>query len=246
MKYFLSALVAGVITGALVFFLLQNSMEQKKRENELRDLKNVELSVQKKFDEITLRLSSQLQSFAKAVANDRDFSLRLLVENDRSSPDITRMAQDFLAPMNFSFLEITDSSFEVLSSGHFPANAGNSIIDKAGRLSEKPVLLEDNVMGSEKLTLQLKEPLQIAEIPFYVMGGVEVNEKFLASLSPREGVTVLLRRGNDYLGKTEVHSVSEIRNHKILINDNEYYAAQLSLPYSGDGDAPVLIIVLEK
>jgi hypothetical protein len=43
--------------------------------------------------------------------------------------------------MDFSVLEITDSKFNILSSGHFVANAGNSITEKAKLNNELRALM---------------------------------------------------------------------------------------------------------
>ena len=245
MKYVITVLVTLLLVGALVFILFQQRSKKEIARAKVRELKQVEQSVQKRFQGLTSQLSAQLTSFATSVASNRNFSLRLLVENDRSSPDITEMAVHFRGPMGFSVLEITDSAYVILSSGHFPASAGNRIEEKAAQLTSEPLILTDNVMGAPKLTMQLKKKFHIAEIPFYVIGGLEIHDQFLSGLCPREGVMILLKTGNEYLGKPGIRSISEVKDSKIFINDKEYYATQMGLPLAG-GETASLIIVLEK
>jgi len=96
------------------------------------------------------------------------------------------------------------------------------------------------------LTIQAKKGFKIMDIPFFVLGGMKIDEKFLSSLTPYPKVSVLLKRGGEYSGRADIHSISDVKDNTILINDKEYLAAEIALPYSGDGDKPVLIVVLDR
>jgi len=243
MKIILPILTA-LIVGITSFYFFQKNINEQKLDFELQKLRIAEKTVKQNLDQLSDRISRQLNAFAETVAGDKVFALRVLAENDRSSTDVTELASRFISPMDFSVLEITDAEFNILSSGHFVANAGNSVTEKE-RLTSKPTCFDDNIMGQQRLTLQSRERFTISEIPFFVLGGVEVDEKFLRSLTPNSDVSVLLKRGKQYWGKADISSISEVNNDRILINDKEYWAAEIKLPYIGTDEAPSLIIFME-
>jgi hypothetical protein len=124
---------------------------------------------------------------------------------------------------------------------------GNSVASKGELLSDEPVVLIDRIMGGEVLSFQAKCSFTIAEsITFCAMGGVVIDEKWLKRLSPREGVTVLLKQGATVLGLNNVKTISEVKEGKVIINDKEYAAVEIPLPHAGSAEAPSLIAVLKK
>jgi hypothetical protein len=203
-------------------------------------------SVTKRLQELSRDIAERLAAFSDEVGSDQLFSLRLLVENNRSSPEVAQKAGRFLKPMGFTLLDVTDSAFVILSSGEFPASAGQNVSQKVKLLADEPKILEDNIVGQKVLTFQAKHTFLIAgSIPFYALGGVTVDERFHEGLSPRSGVRVLLKQGTEVVGMASVRTISEVKNGKVIINDKEYPAFETPLPYAGSGDAPRLIIVLE-
>ena len=92
--------------------------------------------------------------------------------------------------MGFSVLELTIQLYNSLFR-HFP-NAGNSIPQKPIVLEEPGIYLE-NMMGEEVLTLQAIKRFEIADIPFFAVGGLKIDQNFLDMLSPGIGIGVLLR-----------------------------------------------------
>lgn len=243
MKIILPILTA-LIVGIVSFYLFQKKISEQNLDYKIQKLRIAEKTVQQNLDQLFDKISRQLNAFAETVAGDKIFALRVLAENDRSSTDVTELASRFILPMDFSVLEITDSKFNILSSGHFVANAGNSVTEKE-KLTSEPTCFDDNIMGQQQLTLQSRIRFTISEIPFFVLGGVEVNEKILRSLTPNSDVSVLLKRGNKYCGKSDISSISEVNNNRIIINDKEYWAAELKLPYIGTDEVPSLIIYME-
>lgn len=246
MKY-LFPVFSTIISAALVFFFMFRSINNQKEQFQIEKLEFAKQCIENRFEEYKVRIENQLTAFSQAVTSNRIFSLRLLVENDRSSIDITELASRYLKPMGFSVLDIADSEEVILSSGHFPANAGNRLGSNTDKLSLDPSIVDEFVMGSSKMILKAKKEFKIADIPFLAVGGIEVNEGFLNNLIPCDGVKVILKRENEYYGIPDIHSVSEIKEKKIIINDNEYFAAQFELPYVGEEDkSPVLIVILEQ
>lgn len=245
MKY-CAAFIAGVLVAAGIFFFVMR--HQAARRNEtfgVRDLLSTRDAVVRRLEETDRDITTRLAAFAGVVSDDQMFSLRLIVENNVSAPEVTGKAAQFMGPMGFSLLEITDASYTILSSGHFPASRGESIRDNAQRLSDEPALAEETVMGRKLLTLQARTSFTIADsIRFYALGGVTVDEQFLAALSPREDVKIMLKTGDEIIGMKDVRTISEVKDGTVIINGKKYPAFQVSLAAVGFDHAPVLIVAV--
>jgi hypothetical protein len=240
----ITPVICSLITGVLVFLVMQTRYETAIKKQRGMELQNAVQSVQRELRELSGQMSERLAAFTDDIAADRDFSIKLLVENDRSAPVIAESAVRYKGAMGFDLLQLVDSAGRILSSGQFPASAGSSAAPLLSLLSETPVMVEDNVIGTQVLTFQMKKTFKIAEIPFYAVGGVMVDEKFLAKISQGERVHVVLRKGESVMGMQNVKSISTVTKNRILINDKEFSAQEIQVPFTGDGDAPRLIVVI--
>jgi hypothetical protein len=239
-------LIGALLCGSITFFVMKKRTFRKDLGSDLQQLNAAELSVKKRLTMLDTKLSAQLSAFSEAVSSDKDFSIKLLVENDKSSSDVVEIAGRYLKAMDFSVLEVVDSSNTIISSGHFPASAGLNDKDHITQLSSEPAAAIENVMGNQLLAFQLKKEFKIADYLFYAVGGIEINDKFFSELAPFENVKVLLKLGNKYIGMNDIRSISEIKDHKIIINDKEYFATQFPFPsVKSNGDA-LLLVVIEK
>lgn len=243
MKIILPVITA-LLAGAAVFFIVRPhqkpSVETTACSEALLCGQEVSLRLHQMSDDIGARLSA----FAAEVALDQMFSLRLLAEDNRSAPEVSAKAGQFIKPMGFSVLTIIDSASLILSSGDFPASTGNSVAKKAALLADQPKFIIDHIMGKDVVTLQAKKAVRIVDsIPFYALGGIAIDEAVLSGLSPREGVTVLLKQGSTITGMPGIKTITAIKDNKIVINDTEYGASQINLPFIGDGEPPVLIVI---
>jgi hypothetical protein len=192
-------------------------------------------------------IAERLAAFAEATKSDQMFSLRLIAENNPSAPEVNARASEFLGPMGFSFLDITDSAGTILSSGRFPASAGNSIAKKMAQLSGEPRFIEDNIIDVAVPTLQAECSFKVADsITFHARGGIIIDSALLSRLSPCEGVKVFLRYDTTIMGLPNVQKISDVRNRRIVINDKEYPAVQLPLATVDGKTEPLLIVVLMK
>jgi hypothetical protein len=201
----------------------------------------IELVVQKNIRQISDDIENRLSSFADAVAEDRVFSLRLLGEQDRSSPDVTQFASRFIKPMNFSILDIVDSSFSVVSSGQFTANAGSNVTEKISALEKKPGFYKDKIMGESVLTFQARKAFKIADIPFYVSGGCFVNKQFLEKVAPNDSCSLFLKIGDEIFGNDTIRTVSDLKGHTMIINDKKYEAVIVPVQ-SGTKSSPQIVV----
>lgn len=236
-----------LITGAVVLFAVCQQPDRAAAVCPAGELAFCKEEVSKRLRELSDNIGARLSAFASEVAGDQLFSLRLLAENNRSAPEVTAKAGQFIKPMGFSVLTILDSASLILSSGDFPASAGNSALQKAALLGDEPKFIVDHISGKGVLTLQAKRAIRIVDsIPFYILGGIAIDDTVLARLSPREGVIVLLKQGGAIAGMPDVKTITEVKDDKIVINDKEYGAFQVPLPFAGGGEAPVLIVIVQQ
>ena len=247
MRYAICIIAAAILAGASVFLIMQRQTRSSQIISAAGELAALRQTVEKRLGETVADIGDRLAAFAREVSTDQQFSLKLLVENNVSAPEVTGKAAKFLGPMGFSLLAIADSAGVILSSGHFPASAGNSMASKLSKLSATPAVIEDNMMGQNVLTLQAKKTFSIADnIHFTAVGGMIIDDTFLQTLSPRPGVSVLFKQGGTITGMEHVKAISELKNNRIIINDREYPAFELPLDYAGDSLAPVLIVAVTK
>ena len=232
-----------VFLSALCLFTCQSLRKQ--NEATYRELAFVKQSVEQQINSQTDCIAKQIAGFASVVAGDREFSMKLLVEKEKSAPEVTEIAQRYLAPMALSILSITDSQYVLLSCGHFPANAG-SVFESARMLGDKPAFIIDNVKGETVLTLQSKVRFKILDAVFYACGGMAVGKDFLGRLTCWPGYSILIKQGTTVLGMEKVESISDIKDSTILLNNVRYPAAAIALPFAGTGDAPQCIIMPNK
>jgi hypothetical protein len=244
MKIAITALVTAVVVGGLLVFLMITRQQKADNAAKLSLLTAMEQTVQKELQEASSHIERQLQEFSEVIAADKQFSLKILVENDRSSQLVTEMAEKFMGPMGFSVLEISDASHRILSSGHFPASAGNSNQAKMELLTSEASAVDENIMGTPTLTIQAKSGFAIAGFNFYTSGGITLDDAFLRRLTPNDAVTLLLKHGEEYIGKDGIRSISPITDHQIIINDKELPASELVIPSSGDAGELKLIVIL--
>lgn len=235
-----------LISGAAVLFALCQQPKHTDAGCPSGELAFCKETVSKRIKEMSEDVGTRLSAFAAEVMADQLFSLRLLVENNRSAPEVTGKAGQFIKPMGFSVLTVLDSASIILSSGDFSASTGNSALKKASLLSEEPTFIVDQIMGKSVLTLQAKKAIKIVDsIPLFVLGGIVIDEGVLARLSPCQGVTVLLKQGSAITGMAGVRTITGVLDNKIVINDKTYGAFQVDLPFAGEGDRPVLIVIIQ-
>ncbi len=207
------------------------------------ELAFVKQAVEKQLSNQMDLVLCQMGGFAAVVAADREFSMKLLVDNDKSAPEVTEIAQRYLAPMAFSILSVTDSQYVILSCGHFPANTG-TVFSAARSLGATPAFIMDNVKGQSVLTLQAKARFTILDTAvFFACGGLTVGKDFLSRLVCWPGYSILLKQGKTVIGMEKVESISDIKDGSVLLNNTAYPAASITLPYAGEGDAPSLIVI---
>ncbi len=242
----LIALAVGCITAGILLFAVNRKIAPLNRDYALKELIVSANAVTKHVDNLSEQLLSQLSGFCSIVADDRDFAMKLIVEQDYSAQEVTDIAGKYIRAMGFDFLEVTDKKYRILSSGHFPASAGNKATGKSMLPDKAATFIDDNVKGTEVLALQAKIPFTCADVPLYAIGGINVNAAFLAELRPHDGVRILLKQGNEIAGMDDIETMSEIKDNTIIINDKTLLATSLTLSWAGEGDKPEIILLMEQ
>ncbi|MFP4164970.1 MAG: hypothetical protein ACLFQB_14960 [Chitinispirillaceae bacterium] len=241
---FLIPLFTAALAAAGTYYYLQNGTDKTVHEQPDYRVEIAHQTVRTRLDDLNQEIENRLSAFAEVLQTDREFSMKLLLEKDPNSQKVKKTAQRFIKPLGFSFLEITDENGEILSSGHFPASAGQSSKKKVNALNGSPSTFLDKFRGEQILTYQAKKAFQLLESRLNVIGGIRFNEEFLEELGEYASAKVILKDGMTIIGKDDIHSISEMRDKKIIINNREYDAASIPLP-SADGADRTLIILPE-
>jgi hypothetical protein len=245
MKILTHALTA-VLAAALVLWFVTSRLPAVMEDEAAMDLVHASQAAEKCLEDLSSRLQRQLGAFGEAVAEDRDFAMKLIVEEDTSASEVAGIAGRYMGPMGLDVLEIAASNHVVLSSGHFPARAGEFAAGKSELVDSRPTCLFENIKGEERLTLQAGSAFGFAEQRFYCTGGVIVDEALLQRLTPRAGVRVILRHGDNVTGFDNVETMSAIENHRIIINDTTYLASAIPLPTAGLDEPLELIVLMDE
>lgn len=202
-------------------------------------------AVDKGVDDMAQRLETQLKGLGEAIEFERDFAMKLLVERDSMAAAITEIAGQYMKPMGFSALDIIASSGTVLSSGHFPARAGNLAAAKAAQLDSGAMFVYENFRGRQVLTFQAKRSITASGAKLAAIGGFAVDSAFLQQLRPHGGVRILLRIGAEIIGRSDIETISPITNNTIIINDSTFNAASATLPAAGIDERAEIIVYSE-
>lgn len=239
-------IVVALVTAIAVLVWVNGQLKPLNRSCTLKELASTKAAVEKNIDDIAKGLLKQLKGFCASVADDRDFAMKCIVEKDYSAPEVAEIAASYMKAMGFSFLEITDADFRILSSGHFPASAGNNSLQKGNLPDSSASIMFDNIKGVDVLSLQIKIPFSCAGSPFYCIGGVVVDDDFIAGLVPHQNTRLILKHGREIIGMEDIETMSELKDNGIIINDKSWLAESLILPWVGEADAPELIILSEE
>ena len=233
--------IAVLVTAAVVCSLWFLRASHAAQESSAGQLAFVKQLVEQQLAARTEGLARQVAGFSSVVANDRDFSMKLLVDMDKSAPEVTEIARRYQDPMDCQLLSITDSQYVLLSCGQFPASVG-TVAPLLRLLGDRPAYVLDNVKGRTVLSLQAKTRFTILDAHFFASAGKLVDEQFIASLCCPSGYKVIIKQGKNLIGMDRIETISDVKNNTIIINNTTFRATSFALPYSGDGDAPVCIV----
>jgi hypothetical protein len=203
--------------------------------------------VEKEINDMAGDISSRLAGFASAVSKDREFAMKLLVENDPMAPEVLEVAGGYIEAMGFDILDLADSAYNILSCGHAPDRAGISDTGKALLTGGEPVCIVEEIEGAGVLAFEAHVRFKCADIPFHCFGGIVFDEELLSRLSPAAGVTVLLKRGEKVTGMDGVVTISAVADNRIVINEKTILASSFALPGTeNDLESAEIIVIMEE
>jgi hypothetical protein len=227
---------------ALLLFICFCTKQATNKNIIYKELSFVKESALSQIHSIMNTIALQNKAFANILSQDRDFSMKFFVENNKSAPEILEIASKYISPMGFSFLTVTDSKFEILSCGHFLANAGSKF-ESAELFGDSSVFVMDNIKGEKVLSLQSKTKLKILDTDFYVFGGINVEKDLLPKIFCPNDYSIFIKQGKNIYGNQKIESISEIKDSTIIINNIIYPAFSVNLPFIGSEENLQLIVV---
>lgn len=243
---FLTHLAVACLVAFLVLFAVNRKIAGISRDFALDDLVHTVGVAEKNMEVQAVGLVDRLRALGNALASDRNFPMKVLVEKDPAHPEVTEIAARHMAAMGLTVLEVTDEHGLILSCGHFPAGAGNESGTKFGLLDARPAFVLDNIRGEDILTFQAKVGFECAGVTFYCLGGFVADSCLVHRLSPHEATISFVKFGGGVPGRSDIESISEISDNRAVMNDAFYLAASLALPWVGQGDGPTLILLREE
>ncbi len=128
----------------------------------------------------------------------RDSTVRIALEAARPQPDYSIFvdeARSLAEPFHLDFLEFVAQDGTIISSAHWPARFGYKeewLAQGNARWSEGAFLKREELPDGVALALVSVRPVRIAESTIYVVGGIRLDRKFLASLVLPNGMRALL------------------------------------------------------
>ena len=246
MKIFLSNIIVAVIVAGGILFAVNRKISSIFHDQKLLELMNMSHIVEKEINDISSNIKKQLTAFSAIVSDDRDFVMKLLVEKDFTAPEVADIAIQHMKSMGLSFLEIVDSEYKILSSGHFPASTGNISNKKKNMTDNTMTFLYDNIKGTEVLSLQLKIPFFCSDVILYCIGGIAADSDFISQIRPYKGIQILLKQENSILGMDNIETISDIEDNRIIINDKTWMVNSMSLKGVEGEKIPEIFILMEE
>jgi signal transduction histidine kinase len=140
-------------------------------------------------------ISERLASLESAVVNDNRFRLATVAGVESERDYLLDYAGTAMRLIGLSMLQIQDADGRILSSGHFRNEHGRLEPQLASALSTAGPIAFVTTRGAERefLALARAKPFIIGGRTFTIVGGVTVDEPFLARLSRDRAIAVSLR-----------------------------------------------------
>ncbi|MBN1980942.1 MAG: hypothetical protein JW795_05385 [Chitinivibrionales bacterium] len=242
--YILCVGITAIIVAGVSLWFSSNKMKSFQNNQTTLAVQQVQQSVLKELINYSNTLQKQLTALATLLADNTEFTMKLLVEQDYSASEIADVAQLYMKPMGLSFLEITDSTYTVLSSGHLPASAG-SIASLKKKMSNGTLFcLTENIKGNEQLSLQLKIPFTVGGKTLYCIGGTRLDSAFIASLNHYDPVRIVLKSNTEIEDGADIFKqIPEIQNNSVTINNIRYISRSFPLKTLNEGAAPQILLL---
>ncbi len=184
-------------------------------------------------------LENGLCGFSSAVSNDRNFSVKLLVEQDTAAAEVVGIAALYKKAMRFDLLDICDSAGKIISDGD---GAVQGSLVHTNPSSQDFLPMSDSLVGTGKvLTLQARIPFQCSNAPLFASGGVILDNSFFNEFSPSRDCRLIMRHNDELFGMDAVKTISQYSDGKILIDNEPWIAAPIDPGFGADWQAWIVM-----
>jgi two-component system nitrogen regulation sensor histidine kinase NtrY len=187
------AVVVLIPIGLLAFGLRQEMTRRLSEEYQVRVDAVVEV-IQEDLDRESAGIAERLSSLKSALLNDNRFRLAAVAGVEAERDYLLDYAGTAMRLTGLSMLQIQDGDGRIISSGHFRNEHGRAEPDLASALmkSRGVALVTARAPEREFLALARTESMFIGGRPFTIIGGVVVDDAFLARLARDRAIVVSL------------------------------------------------------
>ena len=187
------AAVLLIAIGMLVFGLRQEMARRLSHEYQLRVDQMVEV-IREDLARESAGIADRLESLARALLNDNRFRLAAVAGVETERPYLLDYGGSAMQLTGLSMLQIQDSDGTIISSGHFRNEHGRVDAGLAAALTSArgPAFVTARNAEREFLALARVQPFRIGDRPFTIVGGLAVDESFLARLARDRAIVVSL------------------------------------------------------
>lgn len=230
------AVVVLVPIALLAFGLRQEMTRRFSQEYELRVDRIVEI-IREDLARESAGVRDRLASLERAIANDNRFRLAAVADVEAEREYLLDYAGTAMRLTGLSMLQIHDGEGRILSSGHFRNEHGRveSGLEAALKNAGDVALVTARGPVREFLALARAEPFQIGSRSFTLVGGVAVDEDFLARLARDEAIVVTLTYPGGSLSTARSSIAGGPRN-----ADDDAAIGELTIPFIRAGAAPII------
>lgn len=187
------AVVVLIPIGLLAFGLRQEMARRLSQEYQLRVDRVVEI-IREDLARESAGIAERLASLESALLNDNRFRLAAVAGVESEREYLLDYAGTAIRLTGLSMLQIQDGDGRIISSGHFRNEHGRVESGLESALTNAGDVAFVTTRGPERefLTLARVEPFQIGSRSFTIVGGVAVDEGFLARLARDRAIIVSL------------------------------------------------------
>ena len=178
----------------LAFGLRQEMTRRLSQEYQLR-VDRVVQTIREDLARESAGIAERLASLETALQNDNRFRLAAVAGVESEREYLLDYAGTAMRLTGLSMLQIQDADGRILSSGHFRNEHGRIDAGLATALNDAPDAAFVMTRGPEREfpALARVEPIRISERTFTIVGGVAVDEPFLAQLARDRAIGISLR-----------------------------------------------------
>lgn len=188
------AVVVVIPIALLAFGLRQEMITRLSEEYQLRVDRVVEV-IREDLERESTGIAERLASLESALVDDNRFRLAAIAGVDAEREYLLDYAGAAMRMAGLSMLQIQDGDGRIVSSGHFRNEHGGIDAALAPALNRVRgvAFLTARAADGEFLTLARVEPFEISGRSFTIVGGIRVDDAFLARLARDPSIVVSLR-----------------------------------------------------